>query len=226
MIKGYLTGKFTKAGRGKDLLYCAKFYCPKYKENICAYGLNLKETIEALEMSIDYHISEKEGRDVILEIKYPRVWIYDENIRVDYKEMQKMKRIKNIVTGILVATMLTLSSVSINALDRGYNQNDITMPSGLSVEQIRSALPYNLKPLANKICSIDRSDTPINALFLASIVRLETGNGTSYSYKYRNNVGGVMGRRGLRTFRSKEECLDYMHHFLSNKYVARGLRTP
>lgn len=87
MIKGYLTGKFTKAGRGKDLLYCAKFYCPKYKENICAYGLNLKETIDALEMSINYHISEKRDGDVILDITYPRGWIYDENIRVDYKEL-------------------------------------------------------------------------------------------------------------------------------------------
>lgn len=79
-----------------------------------------------------------------------------------------------------------------------------------------------MKELSKTIYKIENSNKPINAIFLMSIIRLETGNGTSYSYNYRNNVGGVMGRRGLRSFKTKDECLYYMQDFLYRGYIHQG----
>lgn len=132
---------------------------------------------------------------------------------------------KKIAT-LLVAVLLSISMISgVDAkTGGGYSQNDVRVRSGLTSKQIEQLLPYNMKPLASTFYKIENSKKPINALFLASVVRLETGNGTSYSYRSRNNVGGVMGRNGLRTFSSKEECLYYMQDFLYRGYINNGRR--
>ena len=131
------------------------------------------------------------------------------------------------ILAVLVATLLVIST-SIGGAEAkvrgGYSQNDVRVKSGLSQEKIEQLLPKNMKSLAPAFYKIENSKKPINALFLASVVRLETGNGTSYSYRARNNVGGVMGRSGLRTFSSKEECLYYMQDFLYRGYINNGRR--
>lgn len=133
---------------------------------------------------------------------------------------------KKIAT-LLVTVLLSISMINgIDAKTRGgYSQNDVRVRSGLTTKQIEQLLPYNMKPLAPTFYKIENSNKPVNAIFLSSVVRLETGNGTSYSYRTRNNVGGVMGRRGLRTFNSKEQCLFYMQDFLYRGYINAGRRS-
>lgn len=133
---------------------------------------------------------------------------------------------KKIAT-LLVAVLLSISMINgVDAKARGgYSQNDVRVRSGLTTKQIEQLLPYNMKPLAQTFYKIENSNKPINAIFLSSVVRLETGNGTSYSYRARNNVGGVMGRKGLRTFNSKEQCLFYMQDFLYRGYINAGRRS-
>lgn len=124
---------------------------------------------------------------------------------------------------LAVVTVMPLASGSIEAASvYGYSQNNVRVTSGLSVEQLRTILPARMKELAPTLYSIEHSEQPINALFLASIVKLESGNGTSNAYRNKNNVGGVMGRGGLRYFNSRQECLRYMHSFLNRGYINRG----
>ena len=138
-----------------------------------------------------------------------------------------MRKLRNLLMAISlsIATVLPIATPSYAANNRGgYSQNDVTVTSGLSVENIEQLLPSPMKSLSKVLYEIEHSENPINAIFLMSIMRLETGNGSSYSYRYRNNVGGIMGRRGLRTFKTKEDSLRYMHSFLNTGYINKGRR--
>lgn len=126
---------------------------------------------------------------------------------------------------VMVVTAVAISTGTSEAVKVGYNQNDVTMISGLSEQQIADRLPDRLRFTAHKLYSIENSDRPINALFLISIMRLETGNGTSNKFRYLNNVGGMRGRYGFMEFKSKDESLDYLWNLLNNRYIGRGLRT-
>lgn len=139
---------------------------------------------------------------------------------------KNLKR-KIIVTTLLVTSVLSMSLTHIDAKElKGYSQNNVTMRSGLSESQIRSILPSRMKELSSTIYQIENSNRPINALFLASIVKEETGNGTSNAYRNRNNVGGIMkSRGGLMNFSSKRASLQYMQNFLYRGYINQGRKT-
>ena len=53
----------------------------------------------------------------------------------------------------------------------------------------------------------------------------ETGNGTSNAIKTKNNVGGMMTKKGLMTFSSIEEGIDKMASNLKRLYFDQGLTT-
>ncbi|MEA4852942.1 MAG: glucosaminidase domain-containing protein [Christensenella sp.] len=60
----------------------------------------------------------------------------------------------------------------------------------------------------------------VNALFLISITKLESGNGNSSLAKNSNNLGGLKsGGNGYLSFDSKEQCVDYMARLLSENYL-------
>lgn len=107
----------------------------------------------------------------------------------------------------------------------GYNQHDVTVISGLSEKQIKELLPNKLKVLSKGLYNIEHSKKPINAIFLSSVIRLETGNGTSYLYRVKNNIGGVKGRYGYRMFNTKEQCLYYMQDFLYRGYIKQNRKS-
>lgn len=62
----------------------------------------------------------------------------------------------------------------------------------------------------------------VNPVVLMSIAMAESARGTSKAAKLKNNVGGIMGRKGLRTFEDVDVCIDKMaetvakHHNKSN----------
>lgn len=65
----------------------------------------------------------------------------------------------------------------------------------------------------------------LNPLFLAAIAQHETGNGSSRAILEKNNVAGMMGRNGLRTYATLQESIDAMASNLRRNYLNQGLTT-
>ena len=65
----------------------------------------------------------------------------------------------------------------------------------------------------------------LNPLFLASIAMHETGNGTSRAIREKNNVAGMMGPNGLRTYATMQESIEAMASNLRRNYLNKGLTT-
>lgn len=58
---------------------------------------------------------------------------------------------------------------------------------------------------------------------LAAIAIHETGNGTSKAAKNKNNIGGMMGKNGLMSFKSIQDGIDKMASNLKRNYIDQGL---
>jgi hypothetical protein len=65
----------------------------------------------------------------------------------------------------------------------------------------------------------------INPAFLAAVSMHETGNGTSNASKYKNNIAGMMGNNGLKSYDSIEESIFDMARNLRNNYLDEGKGT-
>jgi hypothetical protein len=65
----------------------------------------------------------------------------------------------------------------------------------------------------------------INPAFLAAVSMHETGNGTSNASRYKNNVAGMMGKNGLKSYDSVEESIFDMARNLRNNYLDQGKTT-
>jgi hypothetical protein len=102
---------------------------------------------------------------------------------------------------------------------------DITEKSNLVPAMFEALLPADLKGLGQAFYDGEQKYN-INALFVLSIVRLESGNGTSSLARNHNNLGGIKsGEEEYRSFASKEECVDYMFDLLNRKYISQGKTT-
>jgi hypothetical protein len=55
-----------------------------------------------------------------------------------------------------------------------------------------------------------------------SIIAHESGWGESYSARVRNNLGGIKGSNGYRSFDTREICVLYMFSLLDRKYISQG----
>ncbi|RPK20040.1 glucosaminidase domain-containing protein [Paenibacillus xylanexedens] len=65
----------------------------------------------------------------------------------------------------------------------------------------------------------------VDPYLIAAIAMHETGNGTSSAIRNKNNVGGLMGRNGLKRFDSVDASIEYMSNLIEEKYVANGRET-
>ncbi|MBQ8899319.1 MAG: glucosaminidase domain-containing protein [Akkermansia sp.] len=61
----------------------------------------------------------------------------------------------------------------------------------------------------------------VDPVLMEAIIRHESANATSYSARRRNNLAGLMWRRGQRTNESKEACVNDLAQILA-KYRAKG----
>ncbi|MBQ8480312.1 MAG: glucosaminidase domain-containing protein [Akkermansia sp.] len=61
----------------------------------------------------------------------------------------------------------------------------------------------------------------VDPVLMEAIIRHESANATSYSARRRNNLAGIMGRRGQRKYESKEACVNDLAQILA-KYRAKG----
>lgn len=61
----------------------------------------------------------------------------------------------------------------------------------------------------------------IDPVLMEAIIRLESGHATSHAARTKNNLAGIMGRKSLRSYSSKEECVHHLGSILA-KYKAKG----
>ncbi len=61
----------------------------------------------------------------------------------------------------------------------------------------------------------------VDPVLMEAIIRHESANATSRAARTKNNLAGIMGRRGQRAYSSKEECVKHLGSILA-KYRARG----
>lgn len=61
----------------------------------------------------------------------------------------------------------------------------------------------------------------IDPVLMEAIIRLESGHATSNAARTKNNLAGIMGRKSLRSYASKEDCIRHLGSILA-KYKARG----
>lgn len=65
----------------------------------------------------------------------------------------------------------------------------------------------------------------VHPALLAAISQHETGNGNSLAAREKNNVAGMMGPNGLRSYATVEESIMAMARNLGNNYLGKGLTT-
>ncbi|MBR5887054.1 MAG: glucosaminidase domain-containing protein [Akkermansia sp.] len=61
----------------------------------------------------------------------------------------------------------------------------------------------------------------VDPVLMEAIIRHESANATSYSARRRNNLAGIMGRKGQRRYESKEDCVQDLAQLLA-KYRSKG----
>ena len=61
----------------------------------------------------------------------------------------------------------------------------------------------------------------VDPVLMEAIIRHESANATSSAARRKNNLAGIMGRRGQRRFESKEECINNLAEILG-KHHAKG----
>lgn len=61
----------------------------------------------------------------------------------------------------------------------------------------------------------------VDPVLMEAIIRLESGHATSHAARTKNNLAGIMGRKSLRSYSSKEECIRHLGSILA-KYKANG----
>lgn len=103
----------------------------------------------------------------------------------------------------------------------GYN---VTSMSGVTASQLDSKLKGKLKGWGHEFVSVGKL-FGIDPAVLASIAMHETGNGTSRAVREGNNVGGIMGKNGLKSYSNMETGIYELGRILKKVYVDQGLTT-
>jgi beta-N-acetylglucosaminidase len=102
------------------------------------------------------------------------------------------------------------------------NYDDLTIRSNLTVNQAESMLKGGLKGLGKDFVESEHKWN-VNALFMISLARQESGNG-SYRLMDRNNIfsfGAFDGNVDNATkFDSLEECISLVTHYIAREYLS------
>lgn len=117
---------------------------------------------------------------------------------------QVQQIVQQTLTGTKATDQLSFRPVSLLEMEKHLSGK----LSGTAKDFITAGQKYNLNPL-----------------FLAAIAQHETGNGTSRAILEKNNVAGMMGRNGLRTYNTLQESIDAMASNLRRNYLNQGLTT-
>lgn len=123
----------------------------------------------------------------------------------------------------------SVSSAQLNELPsniasdfQGIDSNQSLSFNQINPEKLNQKLDGKLSGMgevfyqAGKLYNVDPA-------LLAAISQHETGNGKSQAANERNNVAGMMGANGLKTYPSVEASIMDMARNISNNYLGKGL---
>ena len=74
----------------------------------------------------------------------------------------------------------------------------------------------DLRPVIKEVAQ----NNGVDPVLMEAIIRLESGNAMSHAARTKNNLAGIMGRRGQRSYASKEDCVRHLGSILA-RYKAR-----
>jgi len=116
------------------------------------------------------------------------------------------------------------AALTASAYEYEYGSN-LTRLTAYSPEQLEQLLDgTELSGLGTTFAEME-SKYGVNALFLISITKQESGSGSSSLARRQNNLGGLKnGRGGYMAFDTKADCVDYMAQLLGSKYLTEGGR--
>lgn len=103
-----------------------------------------------------------------------------------------------------------------------FNKDDTLRFQSMNSEKIDQVLDGKLKGMGDVFVRAGQHYN-IDSSLLAAIAQHETGNGKSHAAIEKNNVAGMMGSNGLKSYSSIEESIMDMAHNLSKNYIGQGL---
>jgi hypothetical protein len=147
---------------------------------------------------------------------------------------------------------INFSTIGLSTALLGERMNSASLVEGLGSLGNGNALIGNIQPLTSVGATLQYQEIDVNTLnsrlegtlhktgsffveagkkylinpaFLAAVSMHETGNGTSNAARFKNNVAGMMGKNGLKSYASVEESIFDMARNLRNNYLDEGKLT-
>ena len=114
------------------------------------------------------------------------------------------------------------------------NLTNITAPSNLNADQLNEIIASRLSDIGKQNTAMSNigeylvkmeTDYKVNALFCLAVATLESGHGTSYAARNKNNLFGIMSKGSTRRFSSLEEGILYWGKLIREKYIDAGRTT-
>ncbi|WP_052353715.1 glucosaminidase domain-containing protein [Neobacillus jeddahensis] len=122
----------------------------------------------------------------------------------------------------------TLSNSMPNLLEEmSYNSvgsSDSLRFQSITADQLNQKLNGKLTGMGHVFISAGKQYN-IDPSLLAAVAQHETGNGKSRAAYEKNNVAGMMGINGLKSYSSVEDSISDMARNLSKNYLGKGLAT-
>jgi beta-N-acetylglucosaminidase len=139
----------------------------------------------------------------------------------------------NILNQLLMQKEQTEALPTFNIYSQNMNMNDQSFPQNIndplryqsqSPENLNSQLEGKLRGTGDIFVRAGKHYN-IDPTLLASVAIHETGNGKSRAANEKNNVAGMMGANGLKSYASVEDSIMDMARNLSKNYLNKGLTT-
>lgn len=104
------------------------------------------------------------------------------------------------------------------------NSNEKLAPGHTTAEQIDQVLNGKLTGMGTMFVSAGQKYN-LDPALLVAIAQHETGNGKSRAAHEKNNIAGMMGKNGLKSYSTVEDSIMDMARNLSENYFGKGLST-
>jgi beta-N-acetylglucosaminidase len=122
----------------------------------------------------------------------------------------------------LVPSMFTAINPSISDQNIPLSTDESLSFNSINPQKIDQVLDGKLKGMGEAFIRAGKQFN-IDPALLAAISQHETGNGKSHAANEKNNIAGMMGINGLKSYSSIEESIIDMARNLSKNYVGLGL---
>lgn len=182
-------------------------------ETFKKYGNASKIHLPAVETTRITHLFK--GKFIAFEMNGVRYFVPESDVIWSIRSIRDLHLVSRYTSGRRVAQE-----------KRTQITNDITKPTGLSAEELDKALSgTNLAGLGQAFQSMEER-WGVNALFAISVAAHESGWGTSYLARSRNNLFGIAaydGNEGAAYgFSSQAACIDHWGEMIKEVYFNRG----